>query len=77
MKERVSEMADIKKLNMYYEGIVIHAEYGTDSWIGQYNNLKYKSKPKCIENLGPEISREERLFNKCWDHWGASGKKQT
>lgn len=31
MKERVSEMADIKKLNMYYEGIVIHAEYGTDS----------------------------------------------
>lgn len=78
MKERVSEMADIKKLNMYYEGIVIHAEYGTDSWIGQYNNLKYKSKPKCIKNLGPEISREERLFNKCcWDHWEASGKKQT
>ena len=29
-----------------------------------------------IENLGPEISREERLFNKCcWDHWEASGKK--
>lgn len=31
MKERVSEMADIKKLNMYYEGIFIHVEYGTDS----------------------------------------------
>lgn len=45
---------------------------------GQYNNLKYKNTPKCIENLGPEISREERLFNKCcWDHWEASGKKQT
>ena len=31
-----------------------------------------------IENLGPEISREERLLNKCcWDHWEASGKKDN
>ena len=48
----------------------------THEQTGQYNNLKYKNKPMYIENLGPEISREERLFNKCcWDHWEASGKK--